>query len=702
MNKRSWFLSGAVIFIIVLLGSMGGVFSSPPPDKAEHGVSKNGTLLAPEKVHSRTGLEILKFLKKKHYRKLRINDDLSETVFDRYLSDLDHARSYFLKEDIDAFAPYRKKIDNALKKGDLTPAFSIFNRYQQRYRERLLYLLSLLDKGVDGLDFTVEETIETDRKNAPWPADRAELDEIWRKRLKSRVLALKLADNPPEKIVELLEKRFNNQLKRLDQTNSEDVFRFYMNAVSQSFDPHTLYFSPRTTESFDIMMSLSLEGIGAILQTKNEYTEVLRLVTAGPAEKGGQLKPGDRIVGVGQGIDGSIVDVVGWRIDDVVAKIRGPKNTVVRLEVIPGIAKEETETKVIQITRNTVKLEEQAASKRVSIVERNGKAYRIGIIDLPSFYIDFKALQAGREDYKSTSRDVRRILSELSRENVDGIIMDLRDNGGGGLMEASELTGLFIDEGPTVQIRDNWGKVTRLPDPDPAIVYDGPLVVLVNRMSASASEIFAAAIQDYRRGIVVGSQTFGKGTVQTLQSLNHGQLKFTTAKFYRVSGGSTQHRGIHPDILLPSTYDKEQFGEDALPDALEWDTIGRARFSHYPNLEGAIGKLRGLHEKRIETSPDFEYLIAGLERLEKMRGQTALSLVEKTRLDEKRESEAWRLSMENHLRSAKGLPPYKSFEEIVSDDPLAPEESAGDDEERPDPLLGECENILADFIAMGP
>ncbi|MBW1758831.1 MAG: carboxy terminal-processing peptidase [Deltaproteobacteria bacterium] len=664
------------------------------PADSSLGIDDSIEMLPPTRKQSKINIDIVKQLEKYHYKDLEIDDHLSSKMFDRYLSDLDGRRSYFFSEDIKEFEAYRYGLDDALKIGDLKPAFIIFNRYRQRVAERLVFLANRIEKGFDDLNFDIEESISIDRESVPWPINTTEMDDLWRKRLKNDILNLKLTGKPLDEIHKLLKQRYRNRLSRIRQTDSEDVFRIYMNAFTQIYDPHTQYFSPRLSENFDIMMSLSLQGIGAVLQNKNEYTQVLRLVPSGPADKSGQLKPGDRIVGVGQGKNGEIVNVIGWRLDDVVELIRGPKQTVVRLEIIPSDIDGDHPTQKIMITRNTVKLEEQAAQKKLLELGYKDQPHKIGIIDIPTFYVDFKALQAGEKNYKSTTRDVRRLLKELIAEKVEGIIIDLRDNGGGALQEANALTGLFINKGPTVQIRENNGQISELRDPDPEIVYDGPLIVLVNRLSASASEIFAGAVQDYQRGIIVGSQTFGKGTVQSLEGLRQGQLKLTRAKFYRVSGKSTQSQGIIPDIVYPTIYDIKKIGENALPEALSWDKIHPARYQPWPNLVLWIKLLESLHKSRIKDDPDFSYLVSDIERLNKARQKTAVSLKEAIRKREHQISEQRLLDLENKRRAIRGLKLLKKISDLETMD------NTEENEKKPDPLLAESQYILLDLISM--
>ncbi len=486
--------------------------------------------LEPLPIHASTARNIVDALASRHYVATVLDDELSNHIFEGYLDDLDPSKSYLLAEDVNRFSRYRYEMDDALRHGNLDPAFDIFNVYHERVISRFRSIIAMLEKGIDQFDFTREEYLELDRDDAPWARSMEELDDLWRKRIKNAVLNLKLADKEDGKIQELLLKRYRNRLLRTEQTNSEDVFQLYMNSFTRTYDPHTQYFSPRTSENFNINMSLSLEGIGAVLQLEDEYTKVVSLVPAGPADKSQLIEPDDRIIAVGQDTTGEMVDVVGWRLDEVVQLIRGKKGTVVRLEIIPADARED-ESKIIQITRNKVKLEEQSAKSDIIEIEQFGHKHKIGIIDIPTFYIDFKALQQGDRNFKSTTRDVKELLVGLIEQGVEGIVIDLRDNGGGSLQEAKTLTGLFIDRGPTVQIRSKSNRVDILNDRDISTVYDGPLAVLVNRLSASASEIFAGAIQDYKRGLIIGSQTFGKGTVQSLYPLNRGQLKLTQAKF---------------------------------------------------------------------------------------------------------------------------------------------------------------------------
>lgn len=702
------------------------------------------TPLSPEAEHPETALAVLEQLARHHYVRRAIDDTLSSDTLDHYLDALDPQRAYFLEGDIAQFERYRYTLDDALRRGDLTPAFEIFNRYQAAAETQLESLLGLLESGIETLDFSKEEYLAMDRSEEPFLASAEAREDLWRRRLKASVLSLKLADKADDEIGPLLEKRYRNRLNRLKQTTAEDAFQLYMNALAASYDPHTQYFSPRTSENFNIQMSLSLEGIGAVLRVEDEYTTIASLVPAGPAEKSKQIKPSDRISAVAQGEDGEFVDVVGWRLDDVVDLIRGPAGTTVRLEVLPPDSEAGAPPRVLSLVREAVKLEEQSAQSEVIEVPRGQDTYRIGVIDIPTFYIDFKALQQGDPEYKSTTRDVQRLIEALRCEDteaaeaedaapckpVDGIVIDLRNNGGGSLQEANALTGLFIEAGPTVQIRSASGRVDLFNDEDGQVAWEGPLAVLVNRLSASASEIFAGAIQDYQRGLVLGGQTFGKGTVQTLIPLNRGQLKMTQAKFYRVSGQSTQHQGVIPDIEYPEVYDRDEIGESTLDDALPWDVIRPTRYRRGPNLAPLLALLEDRHETRVEMDPDFAYLEAMVERARARSARNRLSLNEAQRRLEREEDEALRLAIENTRREAKGLPVVASLEALEKDDDEASEgqgedstedatikaasalvedlesDAANDlteeedDEEDRDALLAEGAEILVDYLSL--
>jgi carboxyl-terminal processing protease len=655
-------------------------------------------VLAPTDEQKVINENIVDHLKNRHYLKVRLDDQMSPKILKRFLEQLDPGHSYFYDNDIKEFeVKYLFTLDDALKKGNLEPAFEIFNRYQQRIIERLTYMIDHLEHGLEGMNFEIEETLQVDREDLPWPKSEAAMQELWRKRLKSNVLSLKLADKSLEEIQETLLKRYQNQLNRVEQNSSDDAFEFYINALALSTDPHTQYFSPHRTENFNINMSLSLEGIGAVLQSEDEYTKIVRLIPGGPAERSQLLKAADRIVGVAQGAEGEMLDIVGWRLDEVVNKIRGPKGSLVRLEIIPAGAADSHQTKVVRIIRDKVKLEEQAAKKQIIEVKRGAKTYKIGIIDIPTFYADFKGMNAGNPDYKSTTKDVQRLLLELQEERIAGLIVDLRDNGGGSLQEANSLTGLFIGLGPTVQVRNASGRIDIIRDHDPKLVYSGPLVVLVNRMSASASEIFAGAIQDYNRGVVIGEETFGKGTVQSLLPLPKGQLKATTAKYYRVSGKSTQHKGVVPDLYYPSLYSVHDIGESSLPEALPWDKINSIPYQTYYKMEEVIPWLENRHTARNSTSQDYKYVLDRRERNEMMRNKKEISLSEAKRRKELEDADKWRLELENALRLDKGEPPLENVADLIEDDAMDLHNSTVDVK---DPVVIEAGETMADFIEL--
>jgi len=635
------------------LVSAGAGFATVPDDAVEP--------LKPAPEHANTTRNIVDALASRHYVSTLLDDDLSTKIFDNYIDNLDPSKSYFLASDIRSFERLRFDMDNALRRGDVGPAFEIFNVYHERVIARFEQVIATLEKDIGQYDFTIEEALVLDRSDFPFAEAKTELDDLWRKRIKNAVLNLKLADKDLSATQELLVKRYQNRLSRTLQTNSEDVYQLYMNSFTKTYDPHTQYFSPRTSENFNINMSLSLEGIGAVLQREDEFTKVVSLVPAGPADKSNSIFPDDKIVAVGQD-DSDMVDVIGWRLDEVVQLIRGKKNTVVRLDVIS--ASDPAQSKIIELTRNTVKLEEQSAQSRVIEIEQFGAKSKIGVIDIPTFYIDFRALQAGESNYKSTTRDVQKLLVGLMQEGVEGVVIDLRDNGGGSLQEAKTLTGLFIDRGPTVQIRSKSNRVDILNDRDIRTIYDGPLAVLVNRLSASASEIFAGAIQDYERGLIIGNQTFGKGTVQSLLPLNRGQLKLTQAKFYRISGESTQHKGIVPDITFPNDFDPESIGESSLEAPLPWDKIKATGYRTKRSIVPLLGDLRIQHEERAAKDPEFHYMEEALAYRQERRKIIEVTLNEANRLQETEDADAFWLGLENSKRKAQGLPAIASLDDL--------------------------------------
>nr|WP_314876200.1 carboxy terminal-processing peptidase [uncultured Pseudomonas sp.] len=653
--------------------------------------------LQPDRDEVVASLNVVELLKRHHYSKPPLDDARSVIIYDSYIKLLDPSRSYFTASDIAEFDKWMTQFDDFLKSGNLDPGFTIYKRYLNRVKARLDFALAELNKGVDKIDFTVDESLLVDRKDAPWLKNDAELDDLWRKRVKDEVLRQKIAGKDFKQIQETLIKRYKNQLARLDQTRAEDIFQAYINTFAQSYDPHTNYLSPDNAENFDINMSLSLEGIGAVLQSDNDQVKIVRLVPAGPAAKTKQVAPADKIIGVAQG-NKEMVDVVGWRLDEVVKLIRGPKGSVVRLEVIPASnAPSDQTSKIVSITREAVKLEEQAAKKSVLKLKQDGRDYKLGIIEIPAFYLDFKAYRAGDPEYKSTTRDVKKLLTELQKEKVDGVVIDLRNNGGGSLQEATELTSLFIDKGPTVLVRNSDGRVDVLEDENRGAFYKGPLTLLVNRLSASASEIFAGAMQDYHRALIIGGQTFGKGTVQTIQPLNHGELKLTLAKFYRVSGQSTQHQGVLPDIDYPSIIDTKEIGESALPEAMPWDTIKPAIKPAVDPFKPFLTELKARHDARSAKDAEFTYIRDRLALSQKLMSEKTVSLNEQTRRARHDEIEGKQLALENIRRKAKGEEPLKELKKEDEDALPAEDENTKPED---DAYLAETGRILLDYLSL--
>ncbi|WP_246065557.1 carboxy terminal-processing peptidase [Hydrocarboniclastica marina] len=652
----------------------------------------------PTVEQSRASILIARQLQFTHFRDQNIDDVLSGRIYEAYLDSLDSQRLYLTRSDIDEFEPLRTRMDDALKTGRLDPAFMIYNRYQKRMIERLEFVVAQLEQGLDKFDFSTRDTLQVNREDQPWAKDADALDTLWRKRLMNQVLGMKLNGKDDEEIADSLMRRYKSQLNRAYQGRSEDAFQTWMNAFTGVWDPHTNYFSPQVSENFNINMSLSLEGIGAVLQSDNEYTKVVRLVPGGPASSQGQLSPADRIIGVGEGEEGEMTNVIGWRLDEVVDLIRGPKDSKVRLEVLPSSAADDSVAKEVVITRDQVKLEEQAAQSHMLELERNGKDWKVGVITIPTFYADFQAMQAGDPNYRSTTRDVQKLLEELKDDGMDALVIDLRDNGGGALQEANSLVGLFIEQGPTVQIRSPDNDIDVMGDPDNEVVWDGPMISLVNRMSASASEIFAGAIQDYNRGLVMGSQTFGKGTVQAIRPLNHGQLKITQSKFYRVSGDSTQHRGVLPDIVVPSLIDKEEIGEDALDYALPWDQIDAVEHKNYFDFQPVLEDLKTRHETRIAENPFYQLLLEEIALRKEQRARDYVSLNSADRKSYQTDMERRQLRVINTRRELENKEPFediKGWEEHQEERMANPNGGA-----EPDFVSREAGEIMADLLEL--
>jgi len=642
--------------------------------------------------------EVFDRLATRHYRGQKIDDDLSQRYLAQFLDNLDPIKSYLLQDDIDEFMQWETRLDDLAKRGDVSPGYIMFNRLRERAISQLNANIALLQDKDHVFDLATDETIVLDSDKRNWFASPEEAATFWHKRIKDAMIRLLLNDKEPEKARDLLIKRYQNQIKQYTQRDSQDVFQLYVNALASLYDPHTSYFSPRTTENFQINMSLSLEGIGAELRTEDEYTKVVRIIPGGPADLQGILKAEDKIMGVGQDQE-EIVDVVGWRIDEVVALIRGAKDSVVRLQIIPAKGEAADSTAIVAITRDKVKLEEKSAQSKILDIEQDGESFKLGVIDIPAFYMDFEAYRARDPDFKSTTRDVFKLLQELSEEQVDGIVLDLRNNGGGSLHEATSLTDLFIGSGPVVQIKDSNQRVYRNQRATMPAVYNGPLLIMINRLSASASEIFAGALQDYGRALIVGSQSFGKGTVQDVTGLSSGQLKLTVSKFYRVSGDSTQHRGVLPDIEFPSAYDAAEVGESHQDNALPWDRIHAVPHKSTTHLKQYIAPLTARHNQRSAADPDFAHLLSQLQLNEEWAANDTLSLnIEKRRA----RTEQWDvevLALENIRRVSKGMEPYADVE-------IWKEQSEEDENEEniaeSDPMLQEAGHILIDQIGLLP
>jgi len=651
------------------------------------------TPLQMEEKHPTISSNVAKLIEDLHYSRPRLDNSYSSAILDRFLDTLDGNRLYFLASDVASFGRYRYEFDERAKSGQLEPVFDMFNLFRERTQTRVSYALELLATEPD---FTLDESFRFNRSDLAWPVSEADMQEIWRQKIKSDGLSLVLTGKTWEETAELLTDRYERLYKRISQLKSDDVFETFMNAVAHTMDPHSSYLSPRQSEEYRIQMSLSYDGIGASLQLQDDYVTIMDIIPGGPAHIDGQLKPEDRITAVGEGADEEFIDVIGWRLDDVVQMIRGPGGTQIRLQILPAGALPGSPTNTVPLVRDKIKLSEQAAKSTVEDVSLDGEAYRIGVITVPSFYQDFLARSRGDEDYTSTSRDVAKLIAEFDEDGIDGIVMDLRQNGGGHLSEATELSGLFIDRGPVVQLRETRG-IQVLDDPSPTSVYDGPLAVLVNRYSASASEIFAAAIQDYERGVIIGQQTFGKGSVQNLFNLDrvlrgddNGQLTLTIGKYYRVTGESTQNRGVIPDIQLPSLVATDLVGESTRDTALPWDRIQPTRFNAEPSLDESIAQLQVYQSTRALADPDFNYLQNNVEAFDRIRNQKSVSLNLAARLEERERDEQALLERENERRTAMGLEPFATTEEL----------DAG---ETPDEiLLDQATRLVAEMASIDP
>ena len=680
----------AIALAALLLAGSAPTSSSAAPET----IAGSGGPLQPNERHRRVARIVGDSIERYHYRQAVFDEKLSSQVFDHYLEALDPNRGYFLASDVAELERFRFHLHEVVRSGDVTPGFVIFDRFQQRNREALRHALALLDTEPD---FKLAESFDFDRSHAPWLADGAARDEVWRQRVKNDTLSLMLAGKSWTEARDVLRKRYERVLKRIDQVSADDVFENFMNAFAHVFDPHSNYLSPRSSEEYNIAMKLSYVGIGASLQLVDDHVTVMNVIPGGPAAVSGQIKTNDRITAVGQGKTGELLDVVGWRLDDVVQLIRGPAGSVVRLSILAAGATPGAKEAQLAFVRNKVTLEAQAAQKKVvRTVKRGEQELKVGVIDVPSFYQDYDARVSGDKDYRSTTRDVARLIGQLKKEKIDGLVLDLRGNGGGHLSEATGLVGLFIRKGPVVQLRDMGGRIEVLDDPEPAEIWDGPLVVLVDRSSASASEIFAAAIQDYGRGLVVGQQTYGKGTVQNLYPLDRwslgpnagfGQLTVTIGKYYRVTGESVQNRGVMPEVSLPSLISPTEVGESTRDSALPWDRIRSVQFDSDHGLAAALAVIARNHEGRMRSDPDLQALAGDLQAFEKLRSEKKLSLNLASRKAEREHAEAERLARINARRAAHGQPALKTLEELNADG-------------EPDANLDEAAQIVADVLTV--
>ncbi|MDB5021617.1 MAG: Peptidase [Pedobacter sp.] len=638
--------------------------------------------------------EVVALIENYNYKKIKINDSISSLILDKYIKALDPSKYYFLSSDIKDFEKYRSTLDDDFRNGDLSAPFYIFNVYLKRYNEWINFSLSQINKKYN---FNQNDTYVYDREKMPWISSSTELNNIWQKRVKYELINLEIAGTSEAKNVETLTKRYQNLKSQVGKINNQDVFQSIMDAFTETIDPHTNYFNPSNAVAFNEDMARSFDGIGARLRLENEVVKIEEIIPGGPAFKSKLLSTGDRIIGVAQG-SGEFEDIIGWRIENSVAKIKGPKGTTVRLKIIPVGQELSAKPVIISLVREKIIMEDQSAKKEVKSIVSNGKPMKIGIITVPAFYADFKAANAGDPNYKSTTRDVRLLIDTLkNRDKVDAIVMDLRSNGGGSLVEAIDLTGLFIDHGPVVQVKDLKGRIDVSEDTNAGVAWAGPFGVMVDRLSASASEIFAGAIQDYGRGIILGTQTYGKGTVQSSIDLNKllnpsmlqrlaslinkgatvrgtpdgkdatpqlGQINLTMAKFYRVNGSSTQHKGVMPDIVFPSVYPLDKIGEDTEPSALPFDVVPRSNFIPVQNLAPVKANLVKLHQQRMQNSLDYKILQQEIADMKSRDKENSVSLNE-TKLKAERDSlEAKSLAKTNELRVARGLAPVKKGDKI--------------------------------------
>ena len=673
------------LYLVLVLGAVLACKAAPTPPKHIKVAGSND--IQPDEKQSIACRVVANFISKYNYKKVDLNDSISGVIYTRYIKLMDESHNYLLASDIQDFSKYKTALSEDVKSGNLNDAFYMFNVYQKRYIEHIKYSIAQLDNN---FDFTKNETFTYDRSTMPWIASQTEMDKVWSERVKYDMLNLKLANPDVAKDKETLKKRYENLLSQVNKLNNQDVFQLFMDAFTEAIDPHTNYFNPSNAANFNIDMSRQLEGIGATLNIENELVTIKTIVPGGPADKSKQLNPEDHIVGVAQGKDGEFQNVVGWRIENAIALIRGTKGTLVKLEILPKGTSPGGKPKIVEIVREKIILKDESAKREIRTYNNNGKTVKIGVISVPAFYIDFNDYKSGNPNYKSTTHDVKLIIDSLKRENVDGIVMDLRQNGGGSLMEAIELTGLFIKTGPVVQVRDADNKTEVDKDEDPAITYNGPLAVMVDRFSASATEIFSGAIQDYGRGLIIGTQTYGKGSVQNAIDLDKvvqpsllerttallrkdakvkpvntgsqsvfGQLNLTIAKFYRITGNSTQHKGVTPDIMFPSLIPLDKYGEDTEPSAMPFDIIKKSDYTKVGDFAMVIPELRKLHEQRMATSDSYKYLLEDIADFKKHDTDKSVTLNEAKLKEQRDADEKKALEKETLRRAALGLPALK-------------------------------------------
>ncbi len=700
------------LYILVVLGAALACQAAPSNQPLKKVAGSND--LQPDAQQSVVCKYVATIISDHNYKKVPLNDSISQVIYDRYIKSLDENHNYLLASDIKDFDKFKTVLDDDLKTGNLSDVFYMFNVYQKRYNDHIKYSIAQLDKK---FDFTGNETFTFDRDSLPYAANEAEMDKIWTERVKYDLLNLKLASADMAKNKETLKKRYQSLLTQSNKLNNQDVFQIFMDAFTNAIDPHTNYFNPSNAANFNIEMSRSLEGIGATLQSKDEYVTIQSVVPGGPADKSKQIAAEDRIVGVAQGNTGEFQNIIGWRIENAIALIRGKKGTIVRLEILPKGSSASSKPKTVEMVREKIILKDQSAKEEIRSYNSNGKTVKIGVISIPAFYIDYNDYKSGNPNYKSTTRDVKLILDTLKRENVDGVVIDLRENGGGSLMEAIDLGGLFVKTGPIVQVRDSNNQTEVDNDEDPTISYSGPMAVLVDRFSASASEIFAGAMQDYGRALILGTQTYGKGTVQNAIDLDKvikpsvgemlskmtnktdkpvstgsqsrfGQLNLTIAKFYRISGNSTQHKGVTPDIKFPSVIPLDKYGEDTEPSALPFDVIAKSDYTKVGDFTTVIPQLNKLHEQRMNTSNSYKYLMDDIADFTKRDAEKSITLNEQQMKKQRDSDEAKNFERDNLKRVALGLKPLKKGETRPKNEDL-------------DFLKLEAGQILTDYINLG-